>query len=115
MPIMRGDVFMANLEPHEGSEQGGTRPIVVISRDALNNSSPVVVIVPVTEAANKKKIYPSHVRAASGKGGLTMDSVIVCEQMRAISKTRLVRQIGKFDRAMMTSIEAAIKITLDLP
>lgn len=115
MPIQRGDVFMANLEPHEGSEQGGTRPVVVVSRDALNNASPVVVIAPITDAGNKKKVYPSHVRAAIGKGGLTMDSIILCEQVRSISKTRLVRHLGKFDKATMTNIDAAIKIALDLP
>ena len=89
--------------------------MVVISRDALNHYSPVVVIAPITDGSNKKKIYPSHVRVASGKGGLTMDSVIVCEQVRAISKTRLIKQLGKFDKPTLTAIEAAIKITLDLP
>jgi mRNA interferase MazF len=114
-PASRGDVFMANLAPVEGSEQGGTRPVVVVSRDALNKVSPVVVICSITDAANKKKIYPSHVRVRAGSGGLTMESVVVCEQIRAISQTRLQRQMGSFDRTIMTSIEAAIKITLDLP
>lgn len=113
--VLRGDVFMANLEPRAGSEQGGTRPIVVVSRDAINKNSPVVVICPITDAANKKKIYPSHVRVPSGKGGLRMDSVVVCEQVRAISNTRLCDRLGNFDRTVMTSIEAALKITLDLP
>jgi mRNA interferase MazF len=113
--ISRGDVFMANLAPVEGSEQGGTRPVVVVSRDALNRVSPVVVICSITDAANKKKIYPSHVRVRAGAGGLTMESVVLCEEIRAISQSRLERQMGSFDRAMMTSIEAAIKITLDLP
>ena len=113
--IARGDVFMANLAPVEGSEQGGTRPVVVVSRDALNRVSPVVVICSITDAANKKKIYPSHVRVRAGAGGLTMESVVLCEQIRAISQSRLQRQMGSFDRATMTSIEAAIKITLDLP
>mgnify|MGYP005810057467 CR=1 FL=1 len=112
---LRGDVFIANLEPVEGSEQGGTRPVVVVSRDALNRFSPVVVICSITEASNKKKVYPSHVRVPSGTGGLTMDSIVVCEQVRAINKTRLRRVLGKFDRIVMTSIEAALKITLDLP
>src|SRR5215470_6333601 len=95
--ILRGDVFRANLEPHEGSEQGGTRPVVVVSRDALNNFSPIVVIASITDAANKKKIYPSHVKVAAGKGGLTMDSIVLCEQVRAISKTRLMHPaLGKF-------------------
>ena len=112
--VLRGDLFIASLEPHEGSEQGGTRPVVVVSRDALNHASPVVVIVPITDAANKKKIYPSHVKVAAGKGGLSLESIVICEQVRAISKTRLQKPLGRFDKFIMTSIEAAIKITLDL-
>ena len=115
MPHLRGDVFNANLEPSEGSEQGGTRPVVVVSRDALNKFSPVVVICSITDAANKKKIYPTHVKVPAGTGGLRIDSIIICEQVRAISKTRLKDQVGKFDKSVMTSIEAALKITLDLP
>lgn len=111
---LRGDVFMANLDPSEGSEQGGTRPVVVVSRDALNQFSPAVVVASITDAANKKKIYPSHVKVSAGIGGLTMDSIVICEQVRAISKTRLKRMLGKFDTPTMTSIEAALKITLDL-
>lgn len=113
--ILRGDVFDAHLEPVQGSEQGGTRPVVVVSRDAINNSSPVVVAVPITDAANKKRIYPSHVPVTSGTGGLAMDSIVVCEQVRAISKNRLKGYRGKFDRTILTRIDAALKITLDLP
>ncbi len=113
MPL-RGEIFMANLEPAEGSEQGGTRPVVVVSRDALTRFSPVVVVCSITDAANKKKIYPSHVKVSAGVGGLRLDSIVVCEQVRAISKTRLKDQLGKFDKSVMTSVEAALKITLDL-
>jgi mRNA interferase MazF len=115
LQALRGDVFMANLEPIEGSEQGGTRPVVVVSRDALNQFSPVIVVCSITDAANKRKFYPSHVKMSAGMGGLTLDSIVVCEQIRAISKTRLRRQLGKFDRNAMTTIDAALKITLDLP
>jgi len=105
---------MARLDPAEGSEQGGTRPVVVISRDAINRNSPVVVVASITDAANKKKIYPSHVKMAAGAGGLTIDSIVICEQIRAISKTRLKRFMGKLDEAALASIESALKITLDL-
>ncbi len=111
----RGDIFNACLSPVEGSEQAGTRPVVVVSRDAINRNSSVVVVCPITDAANKKKLYPSHARVAKGNGGLTMDSVVVCEQIRSISVTRLKHRMGTVDRATMTGIEAAIKITLDLP
>ena len=115
LPIERGDVFRANLHPTEGSEQDGIRPVVVVSRDAINRSSPVVVIVPFTDAANKAKTYPSHVRFKAGTAGLTMDSIAVCEQVRAISKSRLKSALGKLNRSELASIEAALKITLDLP
>jgi len=115
LQALRGDVYSASLDPVQGSEQGGTRPVVVVSRDALNKFSPVVVICSITDAANKKKFYPSHVRIPAGTAGLKLDSVVICEQVRAISKTRLGAQIGKFDKAVMTSIDAALKITLDLP
>jgi mRNA interferase MazF len=110
----RGDVFLANLEPVEGSEQGGTRPVVVVSRNALNQFSPVVVVCSVTDAANKKKVYPSHVKVPAGTGGLPLESIVLCEQIRAISKTRLTRQLGSFGKSVMVSVEAALKITLDL-
>jgi mRNA interferase MazF len=62
----------------------------------------VVVVCSITNAANKKKIYPSHVKVAAGMGGLGLDSIVVCEQVRAISKTRLKELLGRFDRTVMT-------------
>jgi mRNA interferase MazF len=105
---------MANLSPTEGSEQDGTRPILIVSRDAINNNSPVIVAIPITKATNKGRLYPSHVPFKAGDGGLLMDSVALCEQIRAISKTRVRQNLGKLTRAQMASVEAALKITLDL-
>ncbi len=115
LPVQRGDVYRADLNPTQGSEQDGVRPVLIVSRDAINKSSPVVVIVPFTDAANKTKTYPSHVRFKAGTAGLTMDSVAICEQVRAINKTRLRASLGSLSRIEMTSIEAALKIALDLP
>jgi mRNA interferase MazF len=115
LQVLRGDVFRADLETVQGSEQGGTCPVVVVSRDALNKFSLVVVVCSITGAANEKKVYPSHVRVASGTGGLTIDSIVVCEQIRPISKTRLKHHVGKFDKNVLSSIGAALNITLDLP
>jgi len=112
--ILRGDVFIAILDPVEGSEQGGTRRVVVVSRDALNKYSPVVCICPVTDAENKKRIYPSHVPIPAGVGGQTIDGIVVCEQVRTISRTRLRELKGKLDKTFMTRIDAALKIALDL-
>jgi len=115
MPVQRGDVLLASLQPTEGSEQSGVRPVVVVSRDAINKNSPVVVVIPFTDAANKTRIYPSHVRFKAGVAGLTLESIALCEQIRAISKTRFRNLLGRLGRAEMASIDAAIRITLDLP
>jgi mRNA interferase MazF len=109
---VRGDVFSARLDPTEGSEQAGTRPVVVISRDSINANSPVVVIVPVTDAANVKRVYPSHVQLPKGSGGLKMDSVAKAEQIRAIQVSRFVGYYGRLEKEALTRIEDAIKITL---
>jgi len=111
---VRGDIFSARLDPTEGSEQAGTRPVVVISRDSINANSPVVVVVPVTDAANVKRLYPSHVQLPRGSGGLKIDSVAKAEQIRAIQVSRFVSYYGRLDRDALVRIEETIKITLAL-
>jgi mRNA interferase MazF len=111
---VRGDVFSARLDPTEGSEQAGTRPVTVVSRDSINANSPVVVVVPLTDAANVKRTYPSHVYLPKNSGGLRMDSVAKTEQIRAIQISRFVGYYGRLDKPSLTRIEEAIRITLAL-
>lgn len=110
----RGDVYMARLDPREGSEQAGQRPVVVMSRDSINEHSSVVVIVPVTDRAHKKIIYPSHVILEAGTGGLTKESVVLAEQVRAISTTRLIRYMGHLSGFNLNQIALALRIVLDI-
>jgi mRNA interferase MazF len=110
---VRGDVFFAVLDPTRGSEQAGSRPVVIISRDALNRYSPAVLAVPLTTAL--KKSYPSHVAIPKGVGNLPQSSTALCEQVRAISKQRLGRSVGRLPAETMARIEIALKIALDLP
>lgn len=101
--------------PAKGSEQAGTRPVIIVSRDAINQNSSVGICVPVTDLANCAKIYPSQVLLKKGSGGLTVDSVAMCEQVRAISFSRLkIRRLGHLDRESMKSIGERLKIALDL-
>ncbi|MFQ5739239.1 MAG: type II toxin-antitoxin system PemK/MazF family toxin [Acidobacteriota bacterium] len=112
--MKRGDVFSARLNPVEGSEQAGTRPVVVVSRDAINAASPVVIIVPCTSYRTGKRIYPSQVILGAPEGGLKADSIVLCEQVRAISKSRLVSQWGSLPASSMQRIDQALLIVLDL-
>lgn len=86
-----------------------------MSRDGINRSSPVVVIVPITKFTANKKIYPSHhLVKANRKNGLTKDSIIKCEQVRAIAKSRLSRKWGSLSREDLAKVETALKIVLSL-
>ena len=113
MPF-RGDIYFASLDPIRDSEQAGTRPVIIVSRDAINQNSAVVICVPCTNAAHSTKIYPSQIVLKRGVGGLKVDSVALCEQIRAVSIARLGDQLGKLDRQSLKAVEERIKIALDL-
>ncbi len=88
--------------------------MVVISRDSINANSPVVVIVPLTEASNVKRTYPSYAYLPKGSGGLKMESVATAEQIRAIQVSRFVGYYGRLDKDSVARIEDAVRITLAL-
>ncbi|SRR5260370_26540556 len=112
--MLRGDVYQANLDPTAGSEQGGTRPVLIVSRDALNVNAPIVIVVPLTGRENKRRLYPTHVELSASEVGLAKDSVVLCEQVRAISKDRLKKRIGQVSSQRMSAVDAALRISMDL-
>src|SRR5438067_4268269 len=87
----------------EGSEQRGSRPVVVISRDAINESSPVVSAAPYTTYREGRRIYPSQVLVKAPEGGLEVDSMILGEQVRVLDKKRLLRRRGELTRILVSS------------
>ena len=112
--MRRGDVYDARLSPTEGSEQSGVRPVVIVTRNAINDNSPVIVIVPLTDATNVRRRYPNNVHIPAGEGGLTIDSVALTGHVRAIAKSRLLRLRGSLATPVIDSIDRALRITLDL-
>ncbi len=114
MNINRGDVFDARLDPTEGSEQAGIRPVVVVSRNAINQYSTVIVVAPLTTATNIKRVYPNNVPIRQGEAGLTAESVLLGGQIRAIAKSRLLRKRGALSPTTVAQIDQALRITLDL-
>src|SRR5207302_1653544 len=107
-----GEVNDARLDPVEGSEQRGSRPVVVISRDAINESSPVVSAAPFTTYREGRRIYPSQVLVKAPEGGLEVDSVILGEQVRVLDKKRLLRRRGELTPATMARLNEALRICI---
>jgi mRNA interferase MazF len=112
--MKRGDVYDARLDPVEGSEQRGSRPVVVVSRDAINKFSPVVSAAPCTTYREGRRVYPSQVLVIAPEGGMDADSVILGEQVRVLDKKRLLRRRGELTPATMTRLNQALRIAFDL-
>lgn len=112
--MKRGEVYWVRLDPIEGSEQAGTRPGVIVSRNAINQYSPVVVICPLTSARLLTRLYPSDVLVQAPEGGLQVDSVVLTLQVRAVAKSRLQQRLGQLEPDTMAQVDRALKITLDL-
>lgn len=85
----RGDIYMANLNPFKGSEQGGTRPVLVLQNNTGNLFCPTLIVAPLTTQVNKKKDQPTHY-LISGVRGLPEDSVALLEQIKTIDKSRII-------------------------
>jgi mRNA interferase MazF len=111
----RGDVFDAQLGPVVGSEQDGPRPVAIVSRQTLNDHRPTIVIVPFTRFQAARQLTPTRVVVRAPEGGLSEDSLALTEQVRTISKQRLLRYRGRLRRNTMAEIEAALIVVLDLP
>jgi mRNA interferase MazF len=113
--VNRGEVYLARLDPSEDSEQAGVRPVVIVSRDAINRSSPVVIVVPCTTWSEGRRLYPSQVLLSAAEGGLRADSIALAEQVRAISRVRLAERWGMLAAGSLRKLERALLIAMDLP
>ncbi|MBT2582926.1 type II toxin-antitoxin system PemK/MazF family toxin [Planococcus sp. ISL-109] len=113
MIVKRGDVFFAELSPVVGSEQGGTRPVLVIQNDIGNRFSPTVIIAAITAQIQKAKL-PTHVEINAKKYGFERDSVILLEQLRTIDKSRLTDKITQLDEGLMEKVDEALEISVGL-
>ena len=95
--VKRFDVYLVNLDPTVGTEIQKTRPCVIISPDEMNRHIATVIVAPMT---TKGHSYPTRVSCRfKGKGGQ-----IVLDQLRTIDKSRLVRRLGRLNKAVQKTV-----------
>ena len=99
--------------PVVGTEQSGIRPALIIQIDRANEKSPHTIMIPFTTKI-REPILPSHVKIAAGIGGLTKDSVLLCEQIRVIDRKRLVRKLGNIGEENLQKLGVTLKVILGL-
>ena len=111
--IKRGDIYYANLNLVIGSEQGGIRPVLIISNDIGNKHSPTVIVAAITGRVRTKAKLPTHT-IVNDFAGLDKDSVILLEQIRTIDKQRLREYLGTLDGHFLVAVDKALAISVAL-
>jgi mRNA interferase MazF len=115
LPLLRGDVYLVNLDPIVGKEIGKARPAVIIQNDIGNKFSPVTIIAPISSVKEITKPLPIMIFLEKGESGLNEESYVDCGQIRTIDKDkRLITKFGSFSKSKMNEIDKALKISLSL-
>ncbi len=106
----RGEIWLVDLNPGIGHEQKGKRPALIISDNAFNETrAGMVIVLPIT---SKDKGISLHVPLTPEKTGIDVKSYVKTEDIRAISKERLHKQIGKVKTPIMDKISGILKMLL---
>lgn len=97
MKIERWSIWRVNLDPVIGSEQGKSRPALVISDDEINGLLNIVNILPITTRKGGRTIYPNEALLNKGTFGLENESIILCHQIRTVEKRRQSKFYGQIN------------------
>ena len=115
MPIERGDIYFVNLNPVQGREQAGHRPVLVLSINTINQLPLVVTGVVGTKGENVSRDYPTNVRLSPEATGLPMETVFLCFQIRSLDPKRFTGSpTGRVSGEALQRIENAVRYCLGL-
>ncbi len=109
--MTQGEVWFAVLDPVRGSEQAGTRPVLILQSNPLNAFLRTVIVIPFTTNLKWAR-FPFCVHFPAAEAGLPAESVALCHQMRIIDKSRLLRRLGQVSETTMAKVEQAIRAVL---
>ncbi len=105
--IIKGDIYYATLDPIVGSEQNGTRPVVIVQNDMGNKYSPTVLVAPITSKAKFKPQLPTHVFIKASEY-IKHNSIALLEQIRVLDKSRLISYIDSLTDKQIKKLDIGI-------
>ena len=115
MSIHRSQIYFVNLNPTQGREQAGERPVLVLSIDAINRQPLVVTVVVGTKGDNIRRDYPTNIRIPAADSGLPIETVFLGFQIRSLDARRFpAAPAGQVSSAKMAEVETAIRYCLGL-
>ena len=105
----RGEIYRTALDPTVGHEIKKTRPALIVQNDTSNRYSAITMVAPITSTV-RLPLSPMHVLLpADTSTGLSVASVAVFNQIRAIERKRLIKKLGKVDALVLLQADEAIK------
>jgi len=113
--VNKWDICFYKLDPTQGSEQRGIRPVLVVSNNAVNHALPVSTVLPLSAIKPYDKIYPTEVTLTADITGLSKDSVAMIQQIRTVAHSRLEAPSGHLkDRKARSAILEAIRMYFEV-
>ena len=109
----RGEVYLVNFEPTIGAEIKKTRPALILQNDIANRHSRIIIVAAITSQFDEP-LYPTEVLVRAPEGGLTVDSVVLLNQIRSLDKQRLTRRLGVIKPMTMEQVERALLISFGM-
>ncbi|MBC7473406.1 MAG: type II toxin-antitoxin system PemK/MazF family toxin [Candidatus Sericytochromatia bacterium] len=113
MSLKRGEIWLASLDPTKGSEQAGTRPIIIFQNESISKYTITVISIPLTTNL-KRASLPTCVLILKNGNSIKNDSVALCHQMRVLDKTRLLHKIGELEPEILSNIDKCVIFTLGI-
>jgi mRNA interferase MazF len=113
--IRRGDIYFVDLNPTQGREQSGNRPVLVLSVDIINKLPLVVTVVVGTKGENIQRDFPTNVRVSPAESGLPLETIFLCFQIRSIDPHRFPENpSGTLPSNLLSKVEDAVRYCLGL-
>ena len=109
----RGEIYLVSFDPTVGAEIQKTRPALVLQNDIANEHSPITIVAAITSQFDDT-LYPTEVLVQPPEGGLTVNSVVLLNQIRSIDKQLLVKRLGKLTDENIVLVNLAIQVSLGL-
>ncbi len=115
VPPFQWSVFTIDIDGTPGAGDGGSWPVLVISRESANEVLPVVTVLPLTTRQPHRRVYPNEVLLESGTAGLKRDAIAMAHQTRTVPKSRLAKSLGTIeDNDLRAEIRRAMCVQLNL-
>lgn len=108
----RGEVYLVAFDPALGAEIQKTRPALILQNDIGNRLSPATIVAAIT--SNVMRRGPTTVLVSAPEGGLSVDLVVLLNQVRSIDRRRLERRLGALRPDTMERVDRSLQISLGL-